>query len=468
MYNATEPNRKWRSDLCATQAPPALPPPPPIEEDPEIGPDPDLSKRLKKVSDLLQSEKEKLVDLKTQIKQLTASQLYQTTDAVKTNNTVEEINKQITYYTGENLRLRIKNNGIIDALESYKTLVSGSNKPDGYEITAIKQQINNDNLRKGEFSMSKSDFVKEGYSSGPIIEPMAAGMSLGSILSSAVSNATSTATQTNPSSTPPSQNRENNLKEITRISTEIQNIQPEIAISQRELDELKKKDDESQKKTNETLGLKDKKTAHISYLMEENKRLKNKNNFLLDSLQYFRSTSLGNDKVAGYKDTTVKQQIESTVLKTQEIGNPIAINANTKEGFITGTAATYNAVFTQNQALENQITNTKDRSTINDQITKTYIKKLEWLKLVNRVLLIFFLFAILFACYKISSIPNITMSIYKKVGIIMTLILSIFIIHSIEYVLFDYIPFFSALLLGTPYSEKKYWEKPSWRDYSPW
>jgi membrane-associated HD superfamily phosphohydrolase len=209
----------------------------------------------------------------------------------------------------------------------------------------------------------------------------------------------------------------------------------------------------------------EKKTKHIKYLTNENTRLRKKVNSLLDNLQYFRSLVLGNDKVDGYKTTVVKQQIENETLRQQEIGSPIVSDTNTKEGYINQSSATYNAVFSQNQTVKNQIeVNTNDYS-VDNQLSSNIISKTMSLKKINLFLIAIFMCVFLYGVYKIYI--NKDQSIQTKVTIIVLMFLTIFILHSIEYIVMKGYPYISSLIIGLPYSQVNYWDSPGIYDYLP-
>uniref|UniRef100_A0A6C0HH78 Uncharacterized protein n=1 Tax=viral metagenome TaxID=1070528 RepID=A0A6C0HH78_9ZZZZ len=245
------------------------------------------------------------------------------------------------------------------------------------------------------------------------------------------------------------------------------------------------------------IGIKNK---YIDYLKTENTRLKKKTNSLLDNLQYYRTSVLGTDDVDGYKTTVVKQQMKIDELLQQEIGKPISGNSdkpksgNSKkdgfenlyenfyknenydfdslkkehvllEGFVDATTSSYNAIYSENMAIKNQIDNTTNIYSINNQLSANIIAKTNTLKYVNFILIIVFLIVYVYGCYKIYKTGG--DDIIKKIIIGIVMFLTIFIVHCIEYILFNLVPYVSALILGTPYNPPYYWKKPGIYDYLP-
>jgi hypothetical protein len=234
----------------------------------------------------------------------------------------------------------------------------------------------------------------------------------------------------------------------------------------------------------------DKKNKHITFLTREHTRLRKKVNNLLDNLQYYRTLVLGNKEVDGYQKTVVKQQIKNDELIEQEIGRPIVSdkkegfgNLNTYyenlqedinnllneytnlEGFVTSGTTSYNAVFTENQAVKNQIDNTTNEYSVNNQISSNIIAKTNKLKFANLILMAIFVLAYLYGCYKIYQTEGMNLGV--KVAICIVMSLTIFILHLIEYIILNIFPYISSLLIGTPYNPPDYWSKPGMYDYLP-
>jgi hypothetical protein len=214
------------------------------------------------------------------------------------------------------------------------------------------------------------------------------------------------------------------------------------------------------------------KNKRINYLTKENTRLKRKNNALLDDLQYFRSQLFGNESVTGYKDTVVKQQIENDILKKQEIGEPIykkndeiavTHESNVSEGFVNSGSATYNALYTQNQTIQNKIDDVKNKQSVDNQLSVNISSKINTLQSINFVLVCIFIIAILFGCYKLFLFPGMNMRV--KIGIAILMILSISLIHSIEYLLFYLAPYVWSLITTTPYEPNYNLALPGIYDY---
>jgi len=235
----------------------------------------------------------------------------------------------------------------------------------------------------------------------------------------------------------------------------------------------------------------DKKNKHIAWLTKENTRLRKKVNSLLDNLQYYRTLVLGNREVDGYQKTVVEQQIKNDELIQQEIGKPIESNKKEgfqslyenyenfqsefnnlqneynkiAEGFADETTSSYNSVFTENKAVKNQIENSTNVYSVNNQLSSNIIAKTNYLKQINFILILLFFIVYVYGCYKIYKIEGI--HIGKKVIVGLVMFLTIFIIHLVEYILVFTVPYISALLLGTPYNPPYLFNKPGKYDYLP-
>ena len=206
-----------------------------------------------------------------------------------------------------------------------------------------------------------------------------------------------------------------------------------------------------------------KKNKRIKYVTDENSRLKKKNNTILDNLRYFRSQVFGNKKVDGYSDVVVKQQIAMENLKKQEIGNPIS----KKEGFVTSGNAVYNAVVTQNEIVENQITSTINDHSIDNQLTMNILSKITFMKTVNKILLFIFVCTFIFGSYRVFSNTTLSLDMKTKIIISIGLFLTVIILHAIEYLFIHIAPFIMAFIIGTPHRVSQYWSKPGIYDYLP-
>jgi chromosome segregation ATPase len=253
-------------------------------------------------------------------------------------------------------------------------------------------------------------------------------------------------------------NIENGQKQIQNLFNQINNLQKVI----------KQRDDTIRQRDTTILQ----KNKRITYLTKENTRLKRKNNSLLDHLQYFRSQLFGNESVTGYKDTVVKQQIENDNLKKQEIGEPIykkkdeiavTHDSNVSEGFVNSGSATYNALYTQNQAVQNKIDDVKNKQSVDNQLSVNISSKINTLQSVNFILICIFIIAIIFGCYKLFLFPGMNMRV--KIGIVIIMILSISLIHSIEYLLFHLVPYVWSLITTTPYEPNYNLALPGIYDY---
>lgn len=233
-----------------------------------------------------------------------------------------------------------------------------------------------------------------------------------------------------------------------------------------------------------------KKNRHIAFLTKENTRLRKKVNSLLDNLQYYRTLVLGNKEVDGYQKTVVKQQIKNDELIQQEIGKPILSNKTEGfsnlyeyyenlqedftnleneykilEGYVDSTTSSYNAVFTENQAVKNQIDTTENEYSVDNQLSLNVLEKTNDLKYINFVLICIFLIVYVYGCYKIYKIEGINLAV--KIVIMFVMFLTIFILHMVEYIIFTIFPYVSALVIGTPYNPPNYWRFPGIYDYLP-
>jgi hypothetical protein len=59
------------------------------------------------------------------------------------------------------------------------------------------------------------------------------------------------------------------------------------------------------------------------------------------------------------------------------------------------------------------------------------------------------------------------MNYLVKILFAIGMLLSIIILHTIEYIILLIFPYVSALLIGTPYDPSEYWNKPGIYDYLP-
>jgi len=256
----------------------------------------------------------------------------------------------------------------------------------------------------------------------------------------------------------------------------------------------------------------DRKNKHIAFLTSENTRLRKKVNSLLDNLQYYKTSVLGTDQVDGYKTTVVKQQLKIDELLQQEIGKPITATKDgfeniyegfeydfakisgsgvaegyrknyglmsvestdydslknehiILEGFVDQQMTAYNAVFIENQTMQNHIDNTTNIYSINNQLTSNIIAKRNILEYVNFVLIILFFIVYLYGCYKVYTINGMENNV--KIAICIVMLFIIFILHTIEYIIFTILPLFIAFLVKTPIRPYKYFNKPSIYDYIP-
>ena len=355
--------------------------------------------------------------------------------------------------TNENTRLRNKDKSLTDNTLFLKNIVSGTETKDGYvkkiiknqkdlESTILQEIVGESNIEGdiGDFygemtEEGNSIQVNEGFSNGG--ETTATPLTAKNIVYKSPS-----------------------IKDqMVELNTYINRATYNVNIEKIRINRL-----ESSLSNLKTLI--EKKRAHITQLTRENKELKLKNNTTLDHLQYNRSLVFGNDEVDGYKDSEINQHIIKTQLENQPIGTPIDIDfANKTEGFINGSTSAYNEVTTQNRALENQISTVKNNHSIDNQLTINLLQRKKTVQFINKILIFIFIIVFVYSCFKIYQFPN--MNKYTKIAIILIMFSIIFILHSIEYILLHAVPYFSALILGTPYNPKTYWNNPGIYDYLP-
>jgi hypothetical protein len=352
---------------------------------------------------------------------------------------IPPINVEITKLTNENTRLKNKDKSLTDNTLFLKNLVSGTDTKDGYTKKIVENQKELDSIILQEIDIDSK--IEEDI--GEITEGFSINTNNATPLTSA-----------------------NIVYKSSIIKYQIIELGTYINIATNNVDIEKKRINRLEIVLTNVKTLIEKKRAHISRLTRENKELKLKNNTTLDHLQYNRSLVFGNDEVDGYKDSEINQHIIKTQLENQPIGTPIDIDfANKTEGFINGATGAYNEVATQNRVLENQISTVKNNHSIDSQLTANLIQRKKTVQFINKILIFIFIIAFGYSCFRIYQFPN--MNKYVKLAIILIMFLTIFILHSIEYILLHVVPYFSALILGTPYNSKTYWNKPGIYDYLP-
>lgn len=217
------------------------------------------------------------------------------------------------------------------------------------------------------------------------------------------------------------------------------------------------------------------KRDEIIRLPKENKKLQKTNNNILDDLQYNRSLVFGSEKVDGYNDTEINQHIITNKLINQPFGTPLDIKlynndnetpkTDITEGFISGSNAGYNAVYTENLALDNQITTVKNKHSIDDQLMKNILQRKSTTQFINKILIFIYVGVFLYTCFRLYRFPNINK--YTKILIAIVIFSTISILHSIEYILLYTLPYMKSVLFGAPYKPPTYWSPPGKFDYLP-
>jgi uncharacterized coiled-coil protein SlyX len=371
---------------------------------------------------------------------------------------IDRKKKHIAYLIQENRRLRKKTNTLLDNLQYYRTMALGNEKVDGYENVIVKQEIRYKELSEQEIGKPIRKPKKEGFAGFPNLNAIKKKLDeTNRNINYAINrgNAQTMRAQdlTNKMKVAADriQNLEIQIKQSTARIAQLENIIIEKDII---IDDLNKQ---------------------IQKLNKENMRLRKKVNALIDNLQYFRKLVLGNDEVDGYKDTVVKNQMKYEDLLQKEIGTPVTSKKeglvnykpsyeSVQEGFVEGTAS-YNAVFTENQVLKNKIDNTTNVHSVDNQLFANTKRKINNWKFANYILIFVFCGAFLYGCYNLYKQPE--MNDVVKILFAIGMLLSIIILHTIEYAIFNIFPYISALLIGTPYDPSEYWNKPGIYDNLP-
>jgi len=392
---------------------------------------------------------------------------------------IPQLNTEIKSLTDENTRLRNKEKSLDDNTTFFKNIVSGRNGKDGYKQKIVKNQQDIESSILKEINITAGDRID---SSDIYIEGLTGDKSSYTINTNKSSEQFQSFNyQTVSMSQLPKAvtgggigviNTDTPLKEVEIVYIS-SNINDQIIELNTYLDRANTKVNKEQTKVDEIdsalSNLKDlveKKRAHIIQLPKDNKALKIKNNNTLDELQYNRSLVFGDNNVDGYKTTEITQHNILRELENQSFNTPIDIDfLNGKEGFINGSDTAYNTVFTQNLALENQITNVKNTHSVDNQLAVNLIQRKQFVQLINKILISIFIIVFLYSGFKLFKFPYFDK--YTKIGIWIGIFLTIFILHSIEYILLHAVPYFSALILGTPYNPNVYWNKPGIYDYLP-
>jgi uncharacterized coiled-coil protein SlyX len=371
---------------------------------------------------------------------------------------IDRKKKHIAFLIQENRRLRKKTNTLLDNLQYYRTMALGNEKVDGYANVIVKQEIRYKELSEQEIGKPILNLKKEGFAGFPNMN------AIKKKLDHTNQNINYAINRGN-AQTMRAQKLTNKLKVA---ADRIRNLEIQIKQSTARIAELENIIIEKD-------ILIDSLNKQIQKLNKENMRLRKKVNALLDNLQYFKKIVLGNDEVDGYKDTVVKNQMKYEDLLQKEIGPPVTSKkegfANyeqsyelVQEGFVEGTAS-YNAVFTENQVLKNKIDNTTNVHSIDNQLFANTKRKINNWKFANYILIFVFCGVFLYGCYNLYKQPE--MNYLVKILFAIGMLLSIIILHTIEYAILLIFPYVSALLIGTPYDPSEYWNKPGIYDYLP-
>jgi len=186
-------------------------------------------------------------------------------------------------------------------------------------------------------------------------------------------------------------------------------------------------------------------------LFTANNRLIRKNNSLLDSVQYFRTMIFGSKNIHGYQKAVVDEKILNDKLRSQELGQVIT------EGYKTNDS-TYNAVNTENQILENQIRETTNQHSVDDQLFKNLQTQTETLSHAN-VILSWILFGFILISAYLIWFSN--MSLKDRLVAVKVVWIYVILIEIAEYVLFYVFHYLGAWFWGTPYDASDFWKFPT-------
>jgi hypothetical protein len=186
-------------------------------------------------------------------------------------------------------------------------------------------------------------------------------------------------------------------------------------------------------------------------LFTANNRLIGKNNTLLDSVQYFRTMIFGNKQVAGYEKTLVDEKILNEKLRTQEFGQTV------KEGYVTGDS-NYNAVNIQNKIVENQIRETTDTHSVDDQLFKNLEDQTLTLSHAN-VILAWVLFGFILSSAFLIWFSD--MGLKDRLVAVKVVWLYVILVEIAEYFLFYIFRYLQSWFWGTPYDASDFWKFPT-------
>jgi hypothetical protein len=193
-------------------------------------------------------------------------------------------------------------------------------------------------------------------------------------------------------------------------------------------------------------------------LFTANNRLITKNNTLLDSVQYFRTMIFGNQRVAGYEKAVVDAKIKNSELRKQELGEAVQENFDNND-------SNYNAVYTENNILQNQIGINANNHSVDNQMYKNLASRIETLDYVNTILA-WLLFGVILVSAYVIWVSNQTLT-YKLV-MVKVVWIYVILVEILEYVLFYVFRYFRALFSEKPYTANDFWKFPTltWIDIS--
>ncbi len=186
-------------------------------------------------------------------------------------------------------------------------------------------------------------------------------------------------------------------------------------------------------------------------LFTANNRLIGKNNTLLDSVQYFRTMIFGNKNVKGYKNALVDEKLINEKLRTQELGQSI------KEGYAAGDSA-YNALNTENQIVENQLRETANQHSVDDQLFKSLEEQTLTLSHAN-VILSWILFGFILASAFLIWFSD--MGLKDRLVAVKVVWLYVILVEIAEYILFYVFRYLKSWFWGTPYDASDFWKFPT-------
>jgi hypothetical protein len=196
-----------------------------------------------------------------------------------------------------------------------------------------------------------------------------------------------------------------------------------------------------------------------------NTRLVEKNNSLLDSVQYFYNQLFGyndpkgNNSVKGYIGSLVGIQMEKNTILNQKLGEPKKENFTVKENF----SAIYNKLSSENKIIQNQIQIDTEKNSIHKQKYNDLVRRIGNLNNINTITSVI-LFVIIIISGTVIWFSN--KSLAHKFVMIKVVWLYVILIEILQYVLFYAYIYVRAFLFGEQATYKEYWKFPhlSWLD----